>query len=836
MHELIIKPHEFAEPGAVHVDPGQTIAQMLAQATGGVELSPDLIVRVGSHEVPPALWGRVRPKPGTRIIVTRSGLAGGGSARQLIAAAVMIVVSYYAPGWGAALTNTAAGSATASAAAAGMVLAASYAVNALIRVPTATNGSSADQKAWNQLTGSSNQINPWGVIPLVLGEHRHFPPHAAMPYSEMVGENSYQHCLFDLGHGLLFVDELKIGDDDIANYDDVWYQLADEAHPPTLYTNDVSEDAVQSAMNTDGDQVTRTTSPGVDAIGIDILLPNGLKVFADSMTKGWPMWILWKIEYRPVGTSDWLTPNSPRLSGMKSSWTAGGSELPATAPAPGLYLVKGQTRDPFSVGLSWDVPADQYEVRVTRFDTKNQTSRTWADQATWLALHSIRHTNPSTTGTSKLAMRIRATDQLTGTLQTLSCRIQQSVPVYNRLAGTWSWQYSRNPAWIAYWLLTQSRAVARRVPASRVDLASFADFADYCTAHGFETRMVVDTQMTGADLLRKVLAGALGDLGNRDGKYCVIFDRNDPTPVMVFTPQETAGFKMTRNFVKLPDALRVQFKNPDANWQDDEIIVVRDGFSYRGLDARGNASAAPEATAFETLNLEQTMLAKQAWQVGRYQIAQALFRPGSYTWTSDIAGLTVTRGDCVQVPNDVTEWGIGWGRVVSITAGGVLGAAATVTLDNRIATDADKTYRMQLRTSAGALVVVNLVAAGGETSTFLIDTLPAGVGAGAVAVLGETEAEVRTLLVTGVRYTADLATEFTATDYDERVYPYWQNPPDSIISEVTGTDLGLPDPPVVTVVTSSAANDGTDDAGVSTPVVRVGVSSKSGPSRMQQAL
>jgi len=835
MQELIIKGHEFAEAGMVHVRPGQTVAQMLAAATGGVELSPDLIVRIGGHEVPPALWARVRPKAGSRILVTRTGLAGGGSARQLLAAAVMIVVSYYAPGWGAALTNTAAGSAAAGTVAAGIVLAASYAVNALIRVPTASNAANSDQKSWNQLTGSSNQINPWGVIPVVLGEHRHFPPHAAMPYSEMVGQNSYQHCLFDLGHGLLNVDELKIGDDDISNYEDAWFELADEAHPPTLYTNDVSEDAVQSEMNTDGNQVTRTTAPGVDSIGLDILLPNGLLVYGDSMLQGWPMWIVWKVEYRAVGASTWLTPSSPRLSGLVSSWTAGGSELPAFGPGAGLYLVKKQTRDPFSIGLSWDVANGQYEVRLTRYDTKNQTSRSWADQATWLALRSIRYTNPSTTGTSKLAMRIRATDQLTGTLQTLSCLIKQSVQVYNRTAGTWSWQYSKNPAWVAYWLLTQSRAMARRVPASRVDLDSFADFADFCTANGLETRMVVDTQMTASDLLRKVLAGALGDLGNRDGKYCVIFDRDDPTAVAQFTPQETAGFKVTRAFAKLPHALRVQFKNPDADWQDDEIVVVRDGYSYRGKDARGNASADPAATEFETLNLEQTMLAKQAWQIGRYQLAQAIYRPNTYTWTSDIAGLTATRGDCVQVPNDVTEWGVGWGRVLSVQAGGIAGAAATITLDNVIPTDAGRRYRMQLRTTAGVLVVVGVVASGGETNVFAVDAMPAGLGAGAVAVLGDAAVEVHTLLLTGVRYTADLGTEFTATDYDARVAPYWAGAPDSIVSEVSGKDYGIPDPPVVTVVISSTVNDATDDAGVKTPVVRIGMSVKSGVARLQAA-
>src|SRR5690606_19992754 len=113
-----------------------------------------------------------------------------------------------------------------------------------------------------------------------------------------------------------------------------------------------------------------------------------------------------------------------------------------------------------------------------------------------------------------------------------------------------------------------------------------------------------------ADLLRKILGGALGDLGNRDGKYCIIYDRDDDTPAAVFTPGETTEVRHKRAFTRFPHALRVQFRNPEAGWKDDEIIVVADGYSYRGEDARGNASSEPAATEFETLPLQQTMYAE----------------------------------------------------------------------------------------------------------------------------------------------------------------------------------------------------------------------------------
>jgi len=812
-HSLLLRPHEFSQDvGVVHVDAGQTLRQMLLQACAGAELADaELEVRVGGHVVPAEWWSRLTPKAGAVIHVTRCSLAGGNS-RQIIGMVAIIAVSLFAPQIGAAAASW-FGVGTATFWGSAAVLLTTLAVTALTKPPMPGGSNDAGAK-WNALTGTSNGINPGGVIPFVIGESRFFPPHAAIPYSEAIGESSYQYCLFDLGHGDIEVADIKIGDTPISQYQEVQYEVT---RTPSLYTNDVAEVAVGAGME-DGQSITRTTAPGVTRIALDLVAPTGLYGVGTSGKK-FEMWVTWRLEYRPAGsTGAWTTPASPRLSYLRS---IGG----------GVFEVRRETANAFACGAGWDVPAGQYEVRVTRVASLRGSSKnTYVDQFTWSVMRSIKPGLPSTTGTNKLAMRIRATDQLNGTLQSLSLIVRQKVRVYDRDAGTWSAPaVNLNTAWVVYWLLTECPGLSTHVPASRIHLDTFGDYAEFCEANSFEARGVVDAATTAAELIEDLLSCSLGSLGRRDGRYSIVFDSGETLPSMTFTPLEIDGFTMSRPFMRLPQALRVQFKNPAADYQDDEIVVLADGYSYRGVDARGNPSSLPEPTAFETMQLRFAQDAIHAWRVGRFHLAQGKFRPETYSFTSDVAGLGTTRGDVIDVAHDLVEWGAGWGRVVSI---GSVSGRPTLVLDQMVTTRAGKRYSAQFRCSDGTSVVVGIVGAGGETDMFLLESIPMTAGPspqprvwpGDGCVIGEAESVTEKLLVTGVRYRdGGQVTEFTAVRYDERVAPYWADPPASIVSEITGTTYAEVPVPVVLGVVSDSTVDNPDDAGIVAPVLRIGL-------------
>lgn len=805
MADLLLRAHEFTQDvGVVPVRSGQTISEMLVEANQGADLNTCLEVRVGGYVVPAEMWHRVRPKEGAVIHVTRHGLEGK-SGKQILAAVIIVVAMIYGQAWaaqGAAAMGW--GAAGAAALQGGIMMVASLAAAALTKPPSMHNDNE-QQRKWNALTGSSNQINPYGVIPVVIGETRFFPTHAATPYSQSVGEDSYQICLFDLGHGDIEVvtGSIRIGDTPLSNYKGVQYEIT---RTPTLYKNDVAELSVGASMNSVNDTATRTTSPNITRISLDLVAPQGVYGVGNTGKK-FVTWVKFRIEYRAVGASTWITPADPDLSHLR--------KLGDT------FEASRQRAHAYACGIAWDVPNGQYEVRVRRDSEHTSASHnTHVYDFTWTVLRSIKDTSPSTTGTVKLAMRIKATDQLNGALQTLSLVVRQRIRVYDRVTGTWSEpKFSTNPAWVAYWLLTECPAFSRHVAPNRIHLDTFADFAEWCDEHSFEARGVLDTATTAGQLVEDVLACSLGSLGKRDGRYSVVYDTGETLPSMVFTPMETDGFTMSRPFIRIPNALRVRFRNPDADYQEDEIIVLDDGYSYRGVDARGNPSSLPEPERFETLQLQYAQDAIHAWRVGRYHLAQGKFRPESYSWSSDIAGFGTTRGDVVQVSTDVAEWGVGWGRILAIE---VIGGNAVLTLDQDIVAEGGKTYAAQLRRDDGSSVMASIPELYGTTNIIQLTGVPSGVQIGDVCIVGETSRVSEKMLITAVRYTdSGNRTEFSAVRYDARVAPYWDNPPASIISEITGNIYKEVPVPVITGVVSSQLHSDPDDAGIMSPALTI---------------
>lgn len=818
---LVLRPHPFStDAGVIAVRAGQTLQQMLDEVAQGAAVVATLRVEVGGVEVPRELWGKVRPKAMVPIHCTVMP-AGGRSARKILRTIAMVAVAVFAPQVGLLFGSQLVGAAA--------FLVGSLLVNALIPPPKppAASGAQEDPGRWNMLTGSSNQAVPYGAIPLVLGECKVFPPHAAMPYSEVLGDTSYQRLMFDLGHDYggpndptvyMQVTDLKIGETDLAEFDDVQYEIT---KTPTLYTSDVAEVAVSAAMN-DSDSAVRTTSPNVTEISLDVVFPQGLFGMDDKGNRVSVTAYL-TIEISPAGAGTWtaVPTTGARITGLVAS---GGTLASAQ--------VRSGSRKPFAVGVAFPVTAGQYDVRVTRGTTNwgssNSSSR--IGDATWSVLRSIRPTNPSSTGTVKLCMRIKASEQLNGTLQTLSCVVHQKIPVYD--IGTDSWSapvLNYNPAWVTAWLLRSCPALSVHVPDSRIDLPSLAAFADFCTANEFEVRGVQDSRTTARALLDDVVSCALGALSSRDGRYGVIFDDGTTLPTMVFTPLDSRNFSVSRVFTRLPHALKVRFRNPAAYWEVDEVLVLDDGYSYRGVDARGVASTDPEPTEFETLELRMACDAFTAWRAGRFHLAQGKFRSSQYSWETDIANLGCTRGDCVHVAHDVTEWGEGCGRVVSLSAGALNGDAATLVLDERIVTDPAKAYSVRLRKDDLSSEVIAAVPHSPETETFYLASLPTGVNPGDVAVVGETGRETEKLLLTGIKPSADLGATLTAVAYDDRVAPYWANPPETIVSEVSGTSYrDPPNPPNITVIVSDQLNDERDDAGITTPEVTMRVQPTSG--------
>lgn len=816
---IVGKPHPFSTDAVYcEIPVGQTLGQAL-----GDNIKRAVRVEVGGREVPRQLWPHVKPKAGVPVYIT--AYPEGSSGKKILRAVLMIVVAvvaFYAAPYLAGAMGFTAGTAAYGLAVSGITAAITMVggmvVNALVpppvpRMPRDSGSDPTDRM--NTLTGTNNRANHGGAIPCIIGEHVFFPTHAALPYTEILGNDQYLYMLLDLGPGDLVVSDIKIGQTPIESYDEVLYEIT---KTPSFFTQDIYELSVGVDMSDQGDSATRTTQAGTEEIAVDLICPQGL-FGVDDKNNTIAVSTNFTIEYRPVGSVGWTnvdhhivnTPSDVRYHNVRFM----GRGVP--------LQTRSGSRDPIRVGLAWKVPKGQYEVRITRGSTNWGASNEKARISTcqWSVMRSINKINPSKTGTTKLAMRLLATDKLNGPVSTVSVRVAQKIPVWDDVAEVWTApQTSTNPGYIYRWLLRDCPAVRKRVPAHRIDDEFIVAFAQQCKDKGFEVRGVADSVSTFQEMLQSVLSAGRGTLGWRDGRYSVVWDRPQSVARQVFSPLNSFGFQSTKMFTDRPEAFVVKFVNQAHDWQEDAIIVPFDGFAYDDgtgpKDAHGNAAPnLPLATKFETLQFRFVTTPLHAWKLARFHQGQGTYRPTTYTWGCDIEFLSVTRGDLVEVGNDVTEWGSGHARVNTQVLDG-LGNVTELTLDDELEFGTGA-YYARVRKNNGEQVVVPISSNGASlTDTILIQGELKGVNKGDLVIVGGSARVTEPLVITGIRPEGRMRAMLSGVKYAPEVYNMDLNPPSSFISSITGMPIIEPPPePQLDLVysTNNILPPGDDDGG-----------------------
>lgn len=600
-------------------------------------------------------------------------------------------------------------------------------VNALIPPPAIGNTGMASQSTDVSYTvsGMQNQSNAYGVIPQVLGRVRMYPPYAAEPYTETVGSDQYFRAMFTFGYGPLSITDIRIGDTPIDEFEDVDYEVKEggtDDGETALYSDDVHQESLSVVIANTAGWIQRRTRTNTDEISVDVTFLQGLVHFDTAGNRGLETVVL-ELEYKLA---------------TDSSWTA----------RPTLTITDKYT-SALRVGDRWTVTRGEYDIRIRRTTADTDDTRIFSE-ATWTALRSITITSPiAAAGMSKIAIRIRATDQLNGVINSLNALVQTKCKDWDSGTSTWIERATSNPASL-YRHVLQGAANKGAVADARVDLTTLQSWHEECTAKGREFNAVFDSPGTVFDRLASVAAVGRAAFAMNEGLFSVVRDELQTTPVQHFTPRNSSGFKGNKTFSQLPHALKVQFVNPDANWQQDEVVVFDDGYD------------ATTATRYETLNLFGVTSSDQAWREGRYHLAVARLRPETFSLTVDFENLVCTRGDMVLVTHDVPMIGSGQGRVQSLTSAG--GHTTHVTLDSTVDMVAGTDYVLRIRSDAGVISQHPVVTVESTTATLQLVTPADGIAVGDLAAFGILGHESSKMLVKSVEPGEDLAATLVLLD------------------------------------------------------------------------
>jgi hypothetical protein len=326
----------------------------------------------------------------------------------------------------------------------------------------------------------------------------------------------------------------------------------------------------------------------------------------------------------------------------------------------------------------------------TRKQTGNGNVNYVKDTIVWTALRSAKGVAPISfpKPLALIAIRIKATDQLSGVISTLNCITTSLVTAWNgsgwvaNTASQWPSDLFRH--------VLQGPANARPEPDSQIDLTNLQAWWAYCVANGFKFNQVITSVGSVYDKLAEIAAAGRAVPTWIDGKWGVIWDRPADSIVQHFTQRNSWGFQLQRPYAQQPHGWRVSFINEDNGYTQDERIVYDDGY---------NAS---NATLFEGMQFPGVTDPDLIWKHGRFHIAQSRLRPEKFSLNAGWEHLVCTRGDRVKVTHDVVLIGLAAGRVKSV-------AGQVVTIDEVVTIEAGKSYAFAFRVPEDARSVVRTV-------------------------------------------------------------------------------------------------------------------------------
>lgn len=653
---LVVTPHPFTTQGqtsvVVTMAEGETLASILYSA--GADSS--WVVELDGLRVPALMWGHTRVKHGVVIECRRT--VHGNDTLRIVALATL---AYFTLGTGNAWL-VGAGSLTGAAgfAAYAVGVAAFYAgsmvINQVLPVAkagmydTATNSAAPTYS----LSGGRNSARLWEPMSLVLGQPYVVPDLAGQPWTFFAGEDQYLTQIFHAGINVQRVDSLRIGQTDLADYANIELRqsgLAESTWSSSLPANSVDSIAggLLDAPSGNGAWVTRTTSTGTIAIGIDL----DFSLFGiNSQTGAYESRsVVLEAQYKPVDSASWTTIGGTSYSNASSK--------------------------PLRTSINVPVASGQYDVRLRKLTT-NETSASAQNTATWQQLKSFQPDLTTYAGQALVALTIKASGQLSGNLDQLNwVATAKPMPYWN--GSEWTTATSKasglsNPGAIMLQFIRgiydgNSKLIAGLGwPDSRIDVESFKDFMVWCAAKNFTFDAVIQQAMNNTDLLEAVAYAGMGSLSQPGGKLGVQWLADDAPVEGVINMGNIKARSFSVNYAQGDRADEIEYSYFDASINH----------QWNSLRVKSPAVDTPTNTA-RLSNMGITSEA-QAAILARYAMAQNIYMHKAITFEQDMEFLTYRRGTVLALSHDLTQWGFS-GRVQSVSQ---TGGVVTLGLDDEI--------------------------------------------------------------------------------------------------------------------------------------------------------
>lgn len=427
--------------------------------------------------------------------------------------------------------------------------------------------------------------------------------------------------------------------------------------------------------------------------------------------------------------------------------------------------------------------AGQYDILVKATSLPQTTRKVSVMQ--WSTISSFvmdsAYTRP---GKVLVAMRIKATDQLSGSLPSVNWRqVRSKVWVFDWDVGNYVEKDATNPIWAAYDMLhnckklyninTQTEEfVVEGVRANKfraywdewVEAADYADEEVETTSGEKEKRFkfdaFLDTTRTRWEAAQKAASSGRGTIVRHGTNYGIKIDK--PGAMMqIFGEGQIKKGSFKGQYASSDDRARsIQITYYDTQNDFKNSVFMLRAPNY--IDDLTKVENSADLTLFGVTRRSQ------AYRDGMYALATNERQLETVTFTTDVEGMVCEYGDIIGVNHAVGQFGIASGRIIGCTEN-------TITLDRKVLLEKNKQYSIVLRLSDDTLINREIVAVEKELIT---NTLTVSVAFESDLIpkqydpysFGYKNKEIKPFRITKIEKNGDNQVTITATEYDESVY------------------------------------------------------------------
>jgi sulfur carrier protein ThiS len=556
-----------------------------------------------------------------------------------------------------------------------------------------------------QLRGARNQSNRNRPIPLVLGKHLYTPMYIGAPYSTIEGvdgEDQYYNVLYLLGWGKLKVSDIRLGPvsglsrniagrlDGMLPYNDA-PDFADPSFAASnpllelrhagevgLYPQRVVEERLGiELLNAAGDslEVIRFSAKNPQRVQVEFTFNNGLFSYNDK-NELVNASVDIRLEWRGGSSGAWQEFGRIGTSGGQSPTTYNSTLRTTTITRQKQKQMRFIAERSFTFEQVKAAVNRTIQLRILRTNPQPVDNRT-ADSVflsairTWCFDYSLTDANglPDNAPnklvpqrpivekyrdqTARLGFRIKATDNLQGTIDALNCMVQSYARTWDGSNWSDTEEPTNNPASIALKVLQSPALGNNSYPNYMLDLDSFGEFYEWCEDREYTCNGVLVNEKRVDELLNAVLSTGRGMRILNETRYGVLIDKPRTNPVMVLNNQNVLEATNQKNFEDLPDGFSVKFINELDGYLETEVFVMADGSAKPKPRSRIEAIEMPFITDYK-------QIIKNAW----YMLACRHLRPEIWRRKLSIDGYLVGIGSLVEVQDDTIAVGIGEGAEI----------------------------------------------------------------------------------------------------------------------------------------------------------------------------